>query len=54
VPRAETLNARDEGPETYSPSKLPPGVLGGVFRVKSKLLMHVSEEACINRIHHLF
>jgi hypothetical protein len=54
VPRAETLNARDESPETYSPSKLPPGVLGGIFRVKNKLLMHVSEETCINQIHLLF
>jgi hypothetical protein len=33
VPRAETLNARDESPETFSPSKLPPDVLGGIFRV---------------------
>jgi hypothetical protein len=54
VPRAETLNARDESLETYSPSKLPPGVLGGIFRVKNKLLMHVSEETCINQFHLLF
>jgi hypothetical protein len=55
VPRAEQRSMRGtKVPKTYSSSKLPPGVLGGFFRVKSKLLMHVSEVACINQIHLLF